>query len=206
MKSTERPSKPPKQQPKFNDQSLKLDLVAYRPAERLPSELQLNPAHTADESVSSTLTQVSAELAVTDSPNAGHNEPTLPPQAQTQAMPQAHRNDNAAAPRKKKLDSPQGTNAHLFEKSDEEKELPPQHCQHMQFLDCDKPVGRVVFECWHCKQGIVSEFGGEPAMGEYKGRPSVVLAKVQCPSCGETGIRLNAKEVLSTVAVASPWR
>ncbi|WP_226889801.1 hypothetical protein [Nostoc sp. MG11] len=75
----------------------------------------------------------------------------------------------------------------------------------MQFLDCDKPVGRVIFECWHCKQGIVSEFSGEPAMGKYKERPLVVLAKVQCPSCSETAIRLNSPEVLSTTVIASPW-
>ncbi|NDJ26198.1 hypothetical protein GS682_32470 [Nostoc sp. B(2019)] len=92
-----------------------------------------------------------------------------------------------------------------FAHSDGE-ELPPERCQHMQFLDCDKPVGRVVFECWHCKQGIISEFTGEPVIGEYKGRPSVVLAKVQCPSCGETAIKLNAEKVLSTTAISSPWK
>jgi hypothetical protein len=32
-------------------------------------------------------------------------------------------------------------------KSDEEEELVPERCQHIQFLDCDKQVGRVVFEC-----------------------------------------------------------
>ncbi|MBD6621076.1 hypothetical protein FNW02_36500 [Komarekiella sp. 'clone 1'] len=132
-------------------------------------------------------------------------EPASPPQAQTQAMPQVHRNENATTPRKKKLDSLPQSKPHIFERSDEE-ELPPQMCQHMQFLDCDKSVGRVVFECWHCKQGIISEFSGELVIGEYKGRPSVVLAKVQCPSCGETAIRLNAGKVLSTTAISSPWK
>jgi hypothetical protein len=120
-------------------------------------------------------------------------------------MPQTSRSGNAAGRPKKKLNSPQENKPHAFERSDEEPELPPQMCQHMQFFDCDKPVGRVVFECWHCQQGIISEFTGEPAMGEYKGQPSVVLAKVKCPSCGETGIRLSAGEVLSTTAIASPW-
>ncbi|MBD6620747.1 hypothetical protein FNW02_34560 [Komarekiella sp. 'clone 1'] len=84
--------------------------------------------------------------------------------------------------------------------------MPSQQCQHMQFSDCDKLVGRVVFECHHCGQGIISEYTGEPVIGEYKGRPSVVLAKVQCPSCGETAIRLNAEKVLSTTAISSPWK
>jgi hypothetical protein len=105
----------------------------------------------------------------------------------------------------RKSDSPPQPKQRQFEPHEEE-ELPPENCQHMQFMDCYKPVGRVVFECWHCKQGIVSEFGGEPAMGEYKGRPSVVLAKLQCPSCGETGIKLNAEKVLSTTAISSPWK
>ncbi|WP_193200850.1 hypothetical protein [Nostoc sp. MG11] len=110
------------------------------------------------------------------------------------------------APPRKSNSPQQSKHQRQFTHSDEEEELPPQQCQHMQFMDCDKPVGRVVFECWHCKQGIVGEFSGEPAMGEYKGRPSVIPAKVKCPNCGETGIILNAKEVLSTTAISSPWK
>ncbi|MBD6620802.1 hypothetical protein FNW02_34885 [Komarekiella sp. 'clone 1'] len=78
--------------------------------------------------------------------------------------------------------------------------------QHIQFLDCDKPVGHIVFECWHCQQGIISEFTGEPEMGEYKDRPSVVPVKVECPNCGQTAIRLTTGEVLSTTAIPSPWQ
>ncbi|WP_193201025.1 hypothetical protein, partial [Nostoc sp. MG11] len=109
------------------------------------------------------------------------------------------------APPRKSNSPQQSKHQRQFNHSDEE-ELPPQQCQHMQFLDCDKLVGRVVFECWHCQQAIISEFTGEPVIGEYKGRPSVVLAKVQCPSCGETAIRLNAEKVLSTTAISSPWK
>ena len=77
--------------------------------------------------------------------------------------------------------------------------------QHMQFLDCNSEVGRVIFECYHCHQGIISEYTGEPVMGEYKGRHSVIFTKVKCPNCEQTAIRLQAREVLSTTAIPSPW-
>ncbi|MBN3945697.1 MAG: hypothetical protein HWQ38_04095 [Nostoc sp. NMS7] len=79
----------------------------------------------------------------------------------------------------------------------EEPELPPEPCQHMQFLDCNSEIGRVIFECYHCQQGIISE---------YKGRPSVIFTKVKCPNCEQTAIRLQAREVLSTTAIPSPWQ
>ncbi|MBD2512936.1 hypothetical protein H6G91_38185 [Nostoc muscorum FACHB-395] len=91
-------------------------------------------------------------------------------------------------------------------KSDEEEELAPEPCQHMQFLDCNSEVGRVIFECYHCKQGIISEYTGDPVMGEYKGRPSVIFTKIKCPNCEQTAIRLEAREVLSTTAIPSPWQ
>ncbi|WP_414574163.1 hypothetical protein [Nostoc sp. CCY 9925] len=77
--------------------------------------------------------------------------------------------------------------------------------QHIKFLDCNKPVGRVIFECWHCQQGIISEFRGEPIMGEFKGRPSIIMVNVECPNCGKTAIKLGTGEVLSTTAIPSPW-
>ncbi|WP_341531691.1 hypothetical protein WKK05_38925 (plasmid) [Nostoc sp. UHCC 0302] len=97
--------------------------------------------------------------------------------------------------------------------SNPEEELPPSPCQHIQFIDCDSEVGSIIFECYHCKQGIISEYSGQPVMGEYKGRPSVILAKVKCPNCEQTAIRLQAREVISTTAfplrvaegIASPW-
>ncbi|MBD2682948.1 hypothetical protein H6H03_36440 [Nostoc paludosum FACHB-159] len=78
--------------------------------------------------------------------------------------------------------------------------------QHVKFLDCNKPVGRVIFECWHCQQGIISEFRGEPIMGEFKGRPSISLVNVECPNCGKTAIKLSTGEILSTTAIPSPWK
>lgn len=88
----------------------------------------------------------------------------------------------------------------------EESELPPEPCQHIQFLDCNSEVGRIIFECYHCQQGIISEYSGGTVMGEYKGKPSVILAKVKCPNCEQTAIRLQAREVISTTAIPSPWR
>lgn len=77
------------------------------------------------------------------------------------------------SPDKRKFNSPQlPKQQRQFSKSDEEEEVSPERCQHIQFMDCDKPVGRVILECWHCQQGIISEYTGEPVMGEYFGRPS----------------------------------
>ncbi|WP_341532011.1 hypothetical protein WKK05_40690 (plasmid) [Nostoc sp. UHCC 0302] len=107
---------------------------------------------------------------------------------------------------KKKIDSPPATKSYIpFQDRPEEPELPPEPCQHIQFMDCNSEVGRVIFECYHCKQGIISEYSGQPVMGEYKGRPSVILAKVKCPNCQQTALRLQAKEVISTTAISSPW-
>ncbi|MBH8577107.1 hypothetical protein I8752_29835 [Nostocaceae cyanobacterium CENA369] len=77
--------------------------------------------------------------------------------------------------------------------------------QHIKFLDCDKPVSRIIFECWHCFQGIICEYTGEPVIGEYKGRPSIIQIPVQCPNCEKTAIKLNTGEVLSKTAIPSPW-
>jgi hypothetical protein len=108
---------------------------------------------------------------------------------------------------KKKIDSPPATKSFQpFQDRPEEPELPPEPCQHIQLMDCNSEVGRVIFECYHCQQGIISEYTGKPVMGEYKGRPSVVLAKVKCPNCEQTAIRLQAREVISTTAIPSPWR
>ncbi|WGV29026.1 hypothetical protein [Halotia branconii] len=67
-------------------------------------------------------------------------------------------------------------------------------------------MGRIIFECYYCQQGIISEFTGEPAMGEYKGRPSAIKVNIQCPNCEQTAIRLTTGEVLSTTAIPSPWQ
>jgi hypothetical protein len=110
-------------------------------------------------------------------------------------------------PDKRKSKSPQQSKQQgQLTKSDEEEELAPERCQHIQFLDCDKQVGRVVFECWHCQQGIICEYTGEAVMGEYFGRPSLIQLKIQCPNCEQTAIRLTTGEVLSTTAIPSPWQ
>jgi len=85
-------------------------------------------------------------------------------------------------------------------------ELSAERFQHVRFLDCDEPVSRIIFECYHCQQGILSEYTGEPVMGEYKGRPSLIQVKIQCPNCEQTAIRLITGEVLSTTAILSPWQ
>lgn len=91
------------------------------------------------------------------------------------------------SPDKKKSNSLQQPQ---FTLPDDDEELPPERYQHIQFMDCDKQVGRVILECWHCHQGIISEYTGEPVMGEYKGRASLTQVKIQCPNCKQTAIRL----------------
>jgi hypothetical protein len=200
MKSTQRPSKPPKQhQHKSNDQSPKLDLVAYKPVEKQQPTSQPDPTKS-NEPPQAELQAVSLNL-----PQSVHIDNKPLPLEKDKAERVYARDGLRPAIGDRKSDSPPQPKQRQFEPHEEE-ELLPQMCQHMQFIDCDKPVGRVVFECWHCKQGIINEFTGEPVIGEYKGRPSVVLTKVQCPSCGETAIRLSAKEVLSTTAISSPWK
>ncbi|BAZ32237.1 hypothetical protein NIES4074_47390 [Cylindrospermum sp. NIES-4074] len=76
-----------------------------------------------------------------------------------------------------------------------DEELQPRQCQHVRFFDCDKPVIRVIYECWHCKQGLLSEVEGL----------SPEQIEIPCPTCGRAAIRLMPKKVLSTTAIPSPW-
>lgn len=85
-------------------------------------------------------------------------------------------------------------------------ELSAERFQHVRLLDCDQALSRIIFECYHCQQGILSEYTGEPVMGEYKGRPSLIQVKIQCPNCEQTAIKLTTGEVLSTTAIRSPWQ
>lgn len=83
---------------------------------------------------------------------------------------------------KKKIDLSPATKPHIpFQDRSEKPELPPELCQHMQFLDCNSEVGRVIFECSHCLQGIISEYTGDPVMSEYKGRPKSDFHKGKMP-------------------------
>jgi hypothetical protein len=84
-------------------------------------------------------------------------------------------------------------------------ELPPEKCQHIRILDCDQPVQRVFYECYHCLQGLLSECSGKPVVKEFKGRDQVQEIKVKCPNCGETAIKLITEKVLSTTVIPSPW-
>ncbi|MEA5506952.1 hypothetical protein VB735_28440 [Halotia wernerae UHCC 0503] len=185
MKSTQRPSKPPQQQPKTNDPTPKPELVAYKPVEKQQLTSQPDP----------TPSEKTPALAIPSE--------TLGTNTTDKSLPQKKSKTHA---RDQRSDSAPQSKQHQHTPQDDEEELPPQNCQHVQFLDCDKAVGRVVFECWHCHSGIISEFTGEPTMGEYKGRPSVIQVNIQCPNCEKTAIRLTTGEVLSTTAIPSPWK
>ncbi|MEA5605904.1 hypothetical protein [Nostoc sp. UHCC 0252] len=196
MKSTERSPKLPKQELKLNVQNPKLDLVAYKPVEKQQptSQPDMTP---------------SDDLPSVEQPAQAEAIPPLRSKTNTAEKPQHLEKSKAkrtsADKRKSKLPQQPKQQGQLT-KSDEEPELPPEPCQHMQFLDCNSEVERVIFECYHCQQGIISEYTGDPVMGEYKGRPSVIFAKVKCPNCEQTAIRLEAREVLSTTAIPSPWQ
>ncbi|NMG11610.1 hypothetical protein [Brasilonema sp. UFV-L1] len=75
-------------------------------------------------------------------------------------------------------------------------EASPQPCQHVKILDCNKPISRVFFECYHCRQGLLTECKGDSAVQEFK---------VPCPTCGKTAIYLMTSEIISTTAIPSPW-
>jgi phage FluMu protein Com len=68
--------------------------------------------------------------------------------------------------------------------------------QHVKILDCNEPVCRVICECWHCKQGLLSEV--DVSTSQY--------LEVECPSCGKTAVRLMAEKVISTTPIPSPWQ
>ncbi|WP_223278365.1 hypothetical protein [Nostoc sp. 'Peltigera membranacea cyanobiont' 232] len=195
MKSTERSPKSPKQQSKHNDQSPKLDLVAYKPVEKQQATSQ--PDITSSDDLPSVEQPAQAEVIppLSSKPNAAEKP---------QYLEKSKAKRTSADKRKSKLPQQPKQQGQLTKS--EEEELPPEPCQHMQFLDCNLEIGRVIFECYHCKQGIISEYTGEPVMGEYKGRPSVIFTKVKCPNCEQTAIRLQAREVLSITAVPSPWQ
>ncbi len=72
----------------------------------------------------------------------------------------------------------------------------PQDCQHLKILSCDRLVNQVIYECWHCRQGLLSEIEGL--------HPQQI--EVKCPNCGKPAIRLMASKVLSTAEIPSPWK
>ncbi|AUB43060.1 hypothetical protein COO91_09216 (plasmid) [Nostoc flagelliforme CCNUN1] len=196
MKSTKRSPKPPKQELKPNDQSQKLDFVAYKPVEKQQPTSQ--PDITPSDDLPSLEQPAQAEVIppLKSKPNAVEK-----PQHLEKSKAERTSGD------KRKSKSPQQSKQQgQLTKGDDEQELPPERCQHIQFLDCNSSVGRIIFECYHCQQGIISEYIGEPVMGEYKGHPSLIQVKVQCPNCEQTAIRLTTGQVLSTTAIPSPWQ
>lgn len=72
----------------------------------------------------------------------------------------------------------------------------PTPSQHIKVLNCNDPVSRVIFECWHCKQGILSEVDVTSSQ----------FLEIICPNCGKTGLRLMADKILSTTPIPSPWQ
>lgn len=69
-------------------------------------------------------------------------------------------------------------------------------CQHIKILFCDRLVNQVIYECWYCRQGLLSEIEGLP--------PQQI--EVMCPNCNKPAIRLMASKVLSTTEIPSPWK
>ncbi len=67
--------------------------------------------------------------------------------------------------------------------------------QHVRLLDVDKAQGRVICECWNCKQGLLIQHEREPQQD----------TKVTCPNCGRVAVRLQVAKTLSVIAIPSPW-
>ncbi|MDZ8263610.1 hypothetical protein [Nostoc sp. ChiQUE01b] len=192
MKSNERSSKSPKQ-PNSNNLNPKPEFVAYRPVEKQKTISQPDSTPN-NESVPEVKLQVLAEKE----PQNVSDDKLLPlEKAKAKSI---------YADKSKSSSPTQAEEQRHIGKSESEFELSPEKCQHVRFLDCDEAVGRIIFECWHCQQGILSQYTGKPVMGEYKGRPSPIQLKIQCPNCEQTAIRLTTGEVLSTTAIPSPWQ
>ncbi|ODG99901.1 hypothetical protein A4S05_35815 [Nostoc sp. KVJ20] len=177
MKSKERSPKPPKQQPKPNEPSSKLDLVAYKPVDKQQPISQPNITPSVDLPSVEQPAQAEVIPLVRSKTNAA---------GKPQHLEKSKAKRTSADKRKSKLPQQpkqqgQLTKSDEEEEEEEEEELPPEPCQHMQFLDCNSEVGRVIFECYHCKQGIISEYTGDPVMGEYKGRPKSDFHKGKMP-------------------------
>ncbi|GAB1540021.1 hypothetical protein NUACC21_26900 [Scytonema sp. NUACC21] len=79
----------------------------------------------------------------------------------------------------------------------DEPEPEPVFGQHIRLLDVDKPEGRVICECWHCKEGMLIQHQREPQQEEIR---------VTCPHCGRTGIKLQVAKILSVIPIPSPWQ
>ncbi|WP_460208128.1 hypothetical protein [Scytonema sp. NUACC21] len=67
--------------------------------------------------------------------------------------------------------------------------------QHLRLLDVDKPQGRVICECWNCKQGLLIQHERQPQQE----------TKVTCPNCGRVAVKLQVAKILSVIPIPSPW-
>lgn len=193
MKSNKHSSKSPKQ-PKSNNLNPNPEIVAYRPVEK--QQIISQPDSTPN---NESVPEVKLQVLADEEPQNVYADDKLLPLEKAKAKP-------IYSDKSKSSSLAQAEEQRHIGKSELEPELPPEKCQHVRFLDCNEPISRIVFECWHCQQGILSEYTGEPVMDEYKGRPSLIQLKIQCPNCEQTAIRLTTGEVLSTTVISSPWQ
>ncbi|MEC4813991.1 MAG: hypothetical protein SAK29_12065, partial [Scytonema sp. PMC 1069.18] len=68
--------------------------------------------------------------------------------------------------------------------------------QHIRLLDVTSLEGRVICECWHCKEGLLIQHQREPQQE----------VKVTCPHCGRVAIKLQIAKILSVIGIPSPWK
>ncbi|KYC42626.1 hypothetical protein WA1_14860 [Scytonema hofmannii PCC 7110] len=78
----------------------------------------------------------------------------------------------------------------------DEPELEPVFGQHIRLLDVEKSEGRVICECWYCKEGVLIQHQREPQQEEIR---------VTCPHCGRVAIKLQIAKIMSVIAIPSPW-
>lgn len=77
-----------------------------------------------------------------------------------------------------------------------EQEPEPVFGQHIRLLEVNQPQGRVICECYNCKQGLLIQHEREPQQE----------TNVKCPNCGKIAIKLQVAKVLSAIAIPSPWQ
>ena len=99
-------------------------------------------------------------------------------------LPELPKRDNSSEPK------PAFTKPKLYVEPDQTPS------QHIRILEFDKEISRIFYECYHCKQGLLSECQGTLPLQDID---------LKCPNCGKTAIKLMTNKVISTTAIPSPW-
>lgn len=71
-------------------------------------------------------------------------------------------------------------------------------CQHIRIQGCNESVRNIIYECYKCQQGLLTECSNTGKLQDVD---------VECPTCGKIAIKLTAVgKILSTTSIVSPWQ